>query len=568
MKKILLWVLLIPVLFSFNASASHYAGGDFRIQWIGGNDYSITFILYRDCSGIPAPTTVDILLQSSCGNFNMSLPEDPLLSDVEITPVCPGTSTWCSNGTMYGISRFVYEDTVTLPPCSDWEISYNLCCRNPDNTLNNPTSSDWYIPIKFNNADAPDNSTPYFGNMPIMIIFSDHDYCYNHGVVDPENDSLTYKLVFPMADYNVPVTFIPPFDEQQFLASTPPITNDTLTGDICMHPTLNLIAVFAVEVTEWRNINNVPTIISKIVRDMQVEVISGNNSLPTLAGINPNATQYDPADTTYELTIFAGDTVDFNLYPFDSISTADLTLNWNNGITDGQFTVNQNNTPNCMGHFHWIATSSSIPYAPRCFTANIRDDNCPYFGEQTFSYCFTVKGLKMSLSPANDTSLLLGQSYDLIAHASKVDVYDWQVDGISVFKSSDSVFNVDATTLGAGDHVVSCWVYNYSDPDDYGFEYVLVHVENSWGINATESNKISVYPNPANELLVISARNMNTEVFYSLSDANGRLLTKGLLNEQNAFNVQIELSGFSSGLMLLKLWNDQLFDVRKIILNP
>lgn len=37
------------------ASASHQAGLDMTLTCTGGNNYLITFALYRDCSGIPAP---------------------------------------------------------------------------------------------------------------------------------------------------------------------------------------------------------------------------------------------------------------------------------------------------------------------------------------------------------------------------------------------------------------------------------------------------------------------------------------------------------------------------------
>jgi len=43
---------------------------------------------------------------------------------------------------------------------ADYVISYTLCCRNPDATLVDPTADSFYIPIHFDNLDAPGNNTP------------------------------------------------------------------------------------------------------------------------------------------------------------------------------------------------------------------------------------------------------------------------------------------------------------------------------------------------------------------------------------------------------------------------
>jgi hypothetical protein len=566
MRNKIILVLLSVIFLSLTTRASHYAGGDFQIRWIGGNDYTITFNFYRDCSGIDEPLTADIIISSSCMNDTISLPKLPPVTGTEITSICPSAYSTCSGGTLYGIKKYVYEGTVTLMPCADYVISFTGCCRNPDNTLFNSTSDNWFIPIEFNNQAAPGNSTPYFGNLPIMVIFNGHDYCYNHGVLDPDNDSVTYKLIVPRDSYNIPVTFVLPYNEQQFLASNPPIENDTLTGDICMHPTTNLVAVFAAEVTEWRVVSGIPTIISKIVRDMQVEVISASFSLPTLAGINPAATHYDPNDSTYIWYCMAGDTVDFNIYPYDSIPTANLTMAWNHGISDGNFTVTQNATPNCLGHFNWVATSSYIPNAPRCFTVNIKDDNCPYFGEQTFSYCFVINGLNMVLSPSNDTILMPGQSYDLFAHAPDANVIHWYVDGVQTAKANDTIFHVNADLLGTGQHVISCRVYNTSAPSRVGFEYVRVQVGYA-GIERIESKEISIHPNPSDGIINISVGNIINDICFDVYDANGIRVSSGILKNKGQGSYQIDLSNYSNGLYFVKFWNNELLDVRKIIIE-
>ena len=54
-------LLLVAMLFSAKGSfASHMAGADLTYEYIGNGQYLVTFTLYRDCFGIPAPTTESV----------------------------------------------------------------------------------------------------------------------------------------------------------------------------------------------------------------------------------------------------------------------------------------------------------------------------------------------------------------------------------------------------------------------------------------------------------------------------------------------------------------------------
>jgi hypothetical protein len=133
--------------------------------------------------------------------------------------------------------------------------------------------------------------------------------------------------------------------------------------------------------------------------------VNCSNSIPTLAGINPNATQYSPVDTNYNLNINFGDTVDFNVYAFDAdVPPQNLTMDWNHGIPDGIFSVIDNVTPNPTGHFHHDPFAN--PFVIQiCFTVTVRDNFCPFMGQQTFSYCLTDTST-FSIDSYNDGNLL------------------------------------------------------------------------------------------------------------------------------------------------------------------
>lgn len=462
--------------FSNKTKASHYAGCDLTYTCIGGNDYLVTLTFYRDCSGISAPTSVTISFNSSCGNFTSSFPL--IGSGVEVTPTCPGQTSTCGGGTLWGIQRYIYQKQVTITPCNNWVISWTDCCRNPSNTLLNPTSQDWYISASLNSVAAPCNSSPTFTNMPATVICNGQTFCYNHGAVDPDGDSLSYHIAAPLETATIPVTYAGGYTYTNPLPSNPQITVDPLTGDMCMTPTSNFIAVVGVLVKEWRTINGVPTQVGSIFRDMQINVITCNNLIPTLAGINPSATQYNVNDSVYVKEYCLGDTIDFNIYAFDGNTPAqNLTMSWNSGIPGGTFTVAGNGSTNPVGHFFWIPTAGAVSNTPLCFTVNIKDNNCPYIGQQTFSYCVIIKGIVVDLNPPVDSLLCMGESYYLQAHGDTNAVnYYWYVDGVAATPVNDTTFLVNSTTLGPGNHVISVKVDDGSTTICPGLDFVNITV--------------------------------------------------------------------------------------------
>lgn len=459
MRKIIT-LLIVFIAFVNNINASHVAGCDLSYTCIGGNTYQITLTFYRDCSGVSADASSTIYFNSSCGSTSVTLNQISG-SGAEITSVCPGQTTSCSGGSMYGLQRYVYQGNITLSPCADWTMYYTMCCRNPSNTISNATSADIYIPATLNSVAAPCNSSPTFSNSPSTIICLGQSFCYNHGAVDPDGDSLSYSLVTPFDDGpsgSVPyVTYLSGYSATQPLPSSPPVTIDPATGDICMTPTQNITTVFAVLVQEWREVNGVQVCVGSVLRDMQLTVISCNNQLPTLAGINPSATSWNAADSVYKWYMCAGETIDFPVYSHDGNTPAEnLELTWNSGIPGGTWTVTNNNTPAAQGHFSWTPGVADVSNAPHCFTATVKDNHCPYVGLQAFSYCIYVTGVGIVLNPPHDTTLCSGQNYTLTAHPdTSVNSVQWSINGSPVTPTNDTTLILNTGTMAPGVYTVS-----------------------------------------------------------------------------------------------------------------
>ena len=439
MKKLLLLsiVLILGLAKAQTASASHFAGSDLTYTCLGGNTYLISLSFYRDCSGISAPGSTPVQFScSSNGQFNFSATLNKIPgTGQEVTPGCSAIPTRCNGGYNYGIREYVYQAQVTLVPCNSWTMSYSSCCRNPITTLQ--SSGGWYIMAKLNNLSAPCNSSPTFSNKPIAVACNGQTSCFNHGALDPNGDSLVYSFFAPKTSASATVNYLAGYSYTNFLNSSTPITIDPLTGDICFTPTSNLVTVTGVKVQEWRTISGVPTLIGTVYRDIQLKVDYCNNTIPILSGMDTlNTHTYNPNDTTYAIEMCLGPSVSFDINGFDadSFSIANtghpevFHISWNQGIPQGTFTSHYNGTDSAYAHFSWTPTSADVSNVPKCFTATVHDEACPYYGSQTFSYCITVRGMLVDIG--TDTLLCTGDTLTIFADADTTTVnYVWKWDG-------------------------------------------------------------------------------------------------------------------------------------------
>lgn len=406
MKKILPGIAgiftLIMVLF-MNPShllGSHAQGLDISYQCLGGNQYQFTLNLYRDCSGISAPNSVNINLSSAnCGsNFNVNLPLSS--GPVEVSPLCSsqlGQSTCATPpcvSCLPGVEQFTYQGTFTLTQsCPDWVVSFEECCRNNAITnLNNPSSSSLFVSSSLDNTGGLCNSSPIFTSSPVPYACADQLYCYNHGAFDPDGDSLSYALVNPLDGPNpgTNINYSSPLlnPGNPLFDTTGSVQFDPQTGSLCIIPTNTTpqqVVVIAVEVTEWRN--GVP--IGTTTRDIQIVVLPCINNQPNLA---PNSIVNLSSGSllldSNSVEICPGVPLNFDLIASD-LNPADIvTLTSNIGlILPGANFFTTGNNP-VTGTFSWVPTTNDVGF--HNFTVTIQDDGCPILGSQIFNFDITV----------------------------------------------------------------------------------------------------------------------------------------------------------------------------------
>ena len=394
LTRLLTWLsfILMFIQTSNEAFASHAQSADITYRCLGGNQYEISLSFYRDCAGVAAPGTVTLNLASaSCGqNYNLTLNQIPG-TGIDVSPICSAFNTECSGGTYPGVQEYIYRGITTLPAsCTDWVFSFSLCCRNATiGTILNPSAENIYVEATLDNLNFPCNSSPNFSNAPIPFVCSNQPYCFNNGSSDIDGDSLYFTLITPQTSATTTITYLTPYSAAQPLASSPAVTFNNLTGDMCMTPTMLQVTVFAVLVQEYRN----EILVGSVMRDIQLRTITCTNNNPYVAGINNTG--------IYTLNACAGAPINFTIDTYDPDATQNVSIVWNSGIAGASFTTTGGARPTAT--FTWTPTTADISTASHCFTITVQDDNCPYNGSQTFSFCITVTGIELTTtsSPAN-----------------------------------------------------------------------------------------------------------------------------------------------------------------------
>lgn len=397
---LLMAILLLQGAFLNRALATHSAGSDIKYRCLGGLQYEIEVTFYRDCGGVAEPPTLSVNCRSVSGghNINISLTKLTGNNGGEITVPCSTNTTSCNFGAGTGVRKWVYSGVVTLPSQrADWVFSYAVCCRNCTiTTISNPCAggSNLYVEATLNNIVAPCNSSPGFSNAPIAFVCIGQNFSYNHGVLDPDGDSLAYSLITPKTSATGTVNFIPPASINAPIASSTPFTINPVNGDLNFTPSQNQIGIMAILVREFRN----GVQIGSCIRDMQVYTQPCTNSLPGITGIN--------GTTNFTMTACAGQPICFTVNTMDPDAAQQVTMTTNNGITGATYSISNGSRPTLT--FCWTPTVEDIDLLPKTFTITVQDNACPYNGIQTFSFniyvptpFFTVSGTNVLCTGGN-----------------------------------------------------------------------------------------------------------------------------------------------------------------------
>ena len=408
--------------------ATHLAGSDISYTCLGGNTYRVELTFYRDCAGSPAPLGVGIEFRSASCNQYFT---DTLLRVVgtggEITYPCATQVTSCEDSTssIPGIQQFKYTGIVTLPmQCADWVFSWSYCCRNCDITTmvqQSPCVSGsnpgMYIETTLDNLNFACNSSPRFTNIPVSFVCLGQSFTFNHGVTDPDGDSLVYSLVNPMRNSTDSIPFVSGYSANNPITSVPALGINVNTGDITMTPTMLEVGVLSVLVREYRN----GVLVGSVVRDMEIYVRPCTNNLPTESGMN--------GTNRRDTTICPGTQICFDIMSNDVDSGQIVTMTWNQAIAGATFSIS--GFPHPTGNFCWTSPLAAVGTQVYSFIVTVRDDACPNNGFQTFSYNISVSSPISSLNtmPISCNGDTDGASTVVLANPGSTHTYLWSPGG-------------------------------------------------------------------------------------------------------------------------------------------
>jgi len=379
-------------------------GGEITYDYIGGNAYLFHVTLYRDCFGIPAATNVTVNYSSAVcfPGAGQQVLYPTGFSPQQIAPVCPGAITTCNGGSFTGIEKWVYEGVITLPAnCPDWTFTYSECCRNAAITnLNIPDTYGATFSATLDNLTYPANSSVRFSSDPVPFLYTGSLNQVNNGAFDFDGDSIVVSLVNPITDagtpapYNAPRTYLDP------VSAVSPMSFDQSTGDFYVTPTNAEVDVIGYNVQEYRG----GVLIGSVTRDIQVTILNGSNTLPSLSPINGSG--------GYILSVCAGDTINFGVTSADADAGQSTVISYTSTLPGLAITHTGGPLDAINAYLVTDGTMSSV--LPYVLLLTVRDDACPFNGLQTYSYQIYINGCSADVWPGDANNDLNCNMYDYL----------------------------------------------------------------------------------------------------------------------------------------------------------
>jgi len=399
--------LLLLVLISFiNTYASHIVGMDMFYTYMGGNTYKITVVAFGDCgpssatafATLPTSTPIVCIYNGNTYVTSITLAIQAPDAGVEITPVCPGVATQCTDptSTIPGIKKFVYTGNYTLSgPSTDWRFVFTgdmgtggaIAGRAAAITnILGGTSTEL--------IDTVDNSV-YNSSSPILTVVPTPFFClnnydgYNPGAVDSAGDSLSFSLVPGINGDGVDCIVGPPVNYTGTYSGSNPL--GVLAGTFSINPTTGQILFYPNAIQRALVVYNIEeyydgVFVGTSQREMTFLVQTCLHPPP--AGILSSATAGTLVDTT-DFKICSG-TGPFSIFmnPTEEDTANHITVSASGLPTGATFTTVNNGTnhPNCT--FSW--TTAGVAPGTYIFYVTFTDNNCPINGSQTRSYTITI----------------------------------------------------------------------------------------------------------------------------------------------------------------------------------
>jgi hypothetical protein len=199
------YLILFISFFSFNIYGNHIVGGEVFYDYLGGNNYRISIVVYRDCFSTGAqydnPLSLGIFTSSNQLIENIMIPftGSQIVPITFSNPCVVAPTDICTEKTTYSV-------IVNLPPTiGGYTLAYQRCCRGEEVVnLVSPDDTGITLTTHIPGPETPFlvNSSPRFTNYPPSILCNNEDLIFNHSATDLDGDQLVYSLVAPYSGGN------------------------------------------------------------------------------------------------------------------------------------------------------------------------------------------------------------------------------------------------------------------------------------------------------------------------------------------------------------------------------
>ncbi len=424
--------IALSLFITTNASASHIFGVDLYYTYVSGNTYTVSMAVYGDCgSSVPATfatlytSTPEIEVYNGSSLYRTLTLQPVNPEGEEVTPVCASqiNNTNCNGGTVQGVRKFVYTQTITLSGASaNWLFHFDGAMGNTSSAGRSNSIGNIIIPAsgsiitldaKLNNVTAP-NSSSVYTTIPTPFFCDLVPANFNPGAVDPNTDSLSFALV-PGIDgaTGQAVNYNPGFSATQPLAVTPgTFAFDPSTGQLTFTPNLLQRSLVVYTVSEYRR----GVLVGTSQREMTVVILACNNTPPTGRISSAGSAGVTIIDSTHLSACGSTGTFSFRISPTDSttnetISVAGLPTA---GQTPATFNVSNNGTSTAQGNFSW--STAGVTPGTYNFFITFKSDACPLASTQTVAYSIIV-------TPASTPAIAIAITDTNMVHCAGVPIH-------------------------------------------------------------------------------------------------------------------------------------------------
>ncbi len=400
MKRFILYIVLFALcaVKANDCRANHLYASDLQYFALDSTHYIIRVTLFGDCSADAdlfssldtSRPHVKIIKNSININNSFYL---RLVDSGEVSPVCLKeiNQTYCRSGTLPGVKKFVYQDTIQLtgPPGTNWRFVFDgnlgssIGAGRSISITNISRGTLMQLEASFNNSAGP-NSSPEYSAVPTPFYCKNIFQQYNSGAIDADGDSLVFKLVNGVdANTGGSVNYFTPYSGAHPLETTTgSFSFNPLNGQLAFTPSVLQSALVVYRVSEYR----AGKLIGVSQREMTV-IIRDNceSEIPQLSITSLTGASLTSGNI---LNICKGEKLinfDISIHNPDGDTTIVKPLAVPAGAN---LTVFNSNTPYPSAHFSWV--TDTLKVGIYTFFIYVKNNHCPLSNTQTVAYTIKV----------------------------------------------------------------------------------------------------------------------------------------------------------------------------------